>query len=178
MKKENHRMNSSEKRKLIINKINYCEKNGRFSLEKEFIQHGNFSVYRHSISVAILSLDIASKFNLRVDYDSLVRGALLHDYFLYNWHTHKTFPCAHGFAHPFIALKNAKEDFSLTNHEKDIIVHHMFPLVPLPPLTPEGWIVCISDKICAGYETVYAIGIALKKMVYLIYLQTKKLFVL
>ena len=29
-------MNSSEKRKLIINKINYCEKNGRFSLEKEF----------------------------------------------------------------------------------------------------------------------------------------------
>ena len=155
MKKENHRMNSSEKRKLIINKINYCEKNGRFSLEKEFIQHGNFSVYKHSISVAILSLNIASKFNLRIDYDSLVRGALLHDYFLYDWHTHKSFPCAHGFAHPFIALKNAKEDFSLTDCEKDIIVHHMFPLVPLPPLTVEGWIVCISDKICACSETIH-----------------------
>ena len=96
-------MDSSEKRKLILTKIDYCEKNGRFSLEKEFIQHGNFSVYRYSISVAILSLNIASKFNLRIDYDSVVRGALLHDYFLYDWHTHKSFPCTHGFTHPFIA---------------------------------------------------------------------------
>ena len=43
-------MDSSEKRKLILIKINYCEKNGRFSLEKNFMQHSNFSVYRHSIS--------------------------------------------------------------------------------------------------------------------------------
>ena len=171
-------MNSSEKRKLILDKINYCEKNGRFSLEKSFMQHGNFSVYRHSISVAILSLHIASKFNLRIDYESLVRGALLHDYFLYDWHIHKSFPCSHGFTHPFLALKNAKEDFSLTDCEKDIIVHHMFPLVPFPPLTPEGWIVCFSDKVCAVYETVYAIGITLKKSAYLIYLQTKRLFAL
>ena len=171
-------MDSSEKRKLIFNEIIFCEKNGRFLLEKKFMQHGNFSVYRHSINVAILSLNITNKFNLRIAYASLVRGALLHDYFLYDWHTHKDFPFSHGFTHPFIALKNATEDFSLTSCEKDIIVHHMFPLVPLPPLTPEGWIVCISDKICAFYETIYAIETSLKKAVYSIYLRTKKMFVL
>ncbi len=152
-----------EQRKLILNSIHYFEENGRFLQEKKFLQHGNFSVYSHSINVAIFSLDIASKFNFRIDYESLVRGALLHDYFLYDWHTHKSFPCSHAFTHPYIALKNAQEDFVLTPCEKDIIVHHMFPLVPFPPLSLEGWIVCIADKICAVSETTYAIKLSLKK---------------
>lgn len=158
-------MDSSEKRKLILNTVSYCVKNGRFLQEKKFLQHGNVSVHRHSINVAILSLDIANKYNFRIDCDSLVRGALLHDYFLYDWHTHEGFPCSHGFVHPFIALKNAENDFVLSQCEKDIIVHHMFPLVPIPPCTLEGWIVCVADKICASLELAYAIKMSLRNCV-------------
>ncbi|MCR5763134.1 MAG: HD domain-containing protein [Treponema sp.] len=157
-------MNSSEKRKLILNCIHDCEKNGRFLQEKMFLQHGKVSVYRHSINVALLCLDITNRFNFRIDCKSLVRGALLHDYFLYDWHTHKSFFCSHGFTHPFIALKNAEEDFVLTQCEKDIIVHHMFPLVPFPPLSLEGWVVCAADKICAVSETVHAMKLSLKNL--------------
>ena len=54
--------------------------------QKEFIQHGDVSVYEHSLRVAYLSIKIASKFHLRVNIRSLIRGALLHDYFLYDCH--------------------------------------------------------------------------------------------
>lgn len=148
-------MNSSEKRKLLFSHINSCKQNGRLSLEKSFFQHGTCSVYKHSVSVALESISIADRLGVHVDYKSLVRGALLHDYFLYDWHTHKNkIPFTHGFTHPFTALKNAKEDFNLSRREIDIITHHMFPLIPLPPLTKEGWIVCLADKLCAVHETV------------------------
>ena len=150
------KMNSPEKRKLMVAIIDFCKENGRLSLEKRFIQHGTCSVYKHSVNVALMSLIIADMFSIRVDCSSLLRGAILHDYFLYDWHSHKGFPCTHGFTHPFRALKNAKEDFLLNAREVDIIVHHMFPLVPIPPFTKEGWIVCLADKICAVYETFFA----------------------
>lgn len=55
--------------------------------EKGYIQHGRFSVYAHSFLVASLCVYIAEKLRLKLDTRSLVRGALLHDYFLYDWHT-------------------------------------------------------------------------------------------
>ena len=58
--------------------------------EKGYIQHGRFSVYAHSFLVASLCVYIAEKLRLKLDTRSLVRGALLHDYFLYDWHTPDT----------------------------------------------------------------------------------------
>ena len=37
--------------------------------------------------------------------------------------------------------------------EEDIILHHMFPLVPIPPHTKEAWIVTTCDKACSTAET-------------------------
>lgn len=45
------------------------------------MQHGDTSVFRHSVSVAYFSYYLALKMNAPVDIHSLVRGALLHDYF-------------------------------------------------------------------------------------------------
>ena len=59
-------------------------KHSRFTENKDFIQHGTTTLYQHCISVAYRSIIIASKFNLDVDMRSLVRGALLHDYYLYD----------------------------------------------------------------------------------------------
>jgi len=129
--------------------------NTRFSETKNFIQHGNTSVYDHVISVAIKSIDIAFKYNLDVDYDSLIRGALLHDYFLYDWHDGKKERQVHGFTHPKIALREASKDLDLNEIEKDIIVKHMFPLTVIPPKYKESWIVTTADKIVSTTETIY-----------------------
>ena len=51
-------------------------------LEKTFIQHGRLSTYNHSLFVAYMSLCIAGKLRIKINERSLVRGALLHDYFL------------------------------------------------------------------------------------------------
>ncbi len=93
-----------------------------------YIQHGTTSIFTHCKNVALVSLLIAQIFRLRVDRYSLVRGALLHDYFLYDWHDKTVCPHLHGYVHPKIALENASKVFDLNETEKDIIVHHMFPL--------------------------------------------------
>jgi uncharacterized protein len=123
----------------------------------KYIQHGSTSVYEHSVNVACTSLKISfvlkKVLHFTVDEHSLVRGALLHDYFLYDWHRNESWHKWHGFRHPFFALMNAQKVCSLTPTEIDIIIHHMFPLTLIPPHTPEGIIVMIADKICALYET-------------------------
>ena len=59
---------------------------------KTFMQHGTTSVYEHVVSVTRVSRIIASSLDMffsafskkRIDRRSLIRGGLLHDYFLYD----------------------------------------------------------------------------------------------
>ncbi len=127
---------------------------GRLSQTKYHMQHGDVPVYKHCLAVAVCSLKLADFWKLDIDSDSLIRGALLHDYFLYDWHDSSVCLNWHGFVHPKKALANAQEDFDLNDLEKDIIVHHMFPLNLSPPRSKEAWLVCIADKLCAITETV------------------------
>lgn len=119
---------------------------------KEFLQHGTTSCYLHSISVAYCSLRIAAQLGIECDKASLVIGALLHDYFLYDWHCKEASHRLHGFRHPGTALNNAKRDFELNPVEQNIIIRHMFPLTPIPPKYRESMIVCLADKICCIAE--------------------------
>ena len=125
---------------------------------KNFTQHGKTSVFEHCVSVAKFSLLMAhyleKTLRIKVDRDSLVRAALLHDYFLYDWHD-KTVPGhnIHGFTHPRTACRNADRDFGLNNIEKDIISKHMFPLTIVPPRYRESVLVTLADKWCALCET-------------------------
>lgn len=129
------------------------EQSGRFDLEKCYFQHGTTSIYAHSVQVADFSLYLAHKWNLQVDERSLARGALLHDYFLYDWHDSSNGHHLHGLTHPALALKNAKMDYILNEVEENIIHRHMFPLTPVPPMYTEAWLVCMADKYCALRET-------------------------
>lgn len=122
--------------------------------EKKFMSHGAVSCYDHSVNVAEMSLDIAKKLGIRVDVRSLVRGSLLHDYYLYDWHEKDKSHRMHGFHHAKKALENAMRDFTLSKIERDIIVKHMFPLTFPAPKYRESWIVCIADTLCAAKETV------------------------
>lgn len=140
-----------------MNSVLYCLNNlsadSKLRRMDKFIQHGNTSCLKHTIAVAYYSVKLAEMMGIRYKKRDLIRGALLHDYFLYDWHDGAEGRNIHGFTHPQTALSNADRDFSLTFIERDIIKKHMFPLTIKPPMCREGWIVCMVDKFCSVYET-------------------------
>ena len=127
-----------------------------FKRSKDYVQHGSMSVRNHSINVARYSLFISKKLPIHVNRRELIRGALLHDYFQYDWHKNdpqNEHRRLHGFYHPGIALRNANKEYDLTPREKDIIKKHMWPLTVVPPMCREAWIVTAADKYCSLLET-------------------------
>ena len=124
--------------------------------EKQFMQHGNVTVFDHSVAVACTCIWLAARLHIRVDERALVRGALLHDYFLYDWHVPDKSHRWHGFFHAGKALANASRDFTLGTIERDMIARHMFPLNLTLPRYRESVLLCIADKLCATEETVTA----------------------
>ena len=124
--------------------------------EQNFIQHGSTTCYAHSANVACMALYLADVLHLRVDRLSLARGALLHDYFLYDWHTPDPAHRLHGFRHAGTALRNADRDFELNDTERDMIKKHMFPLNIALPRYRETALVSAADKISAVMELVHS----------------------
>ena len=130
-------------------------KSPNFNFTKQHIQHGNMTVNAHCIRVAECSITISEKLGISCRRREMIRGALLHDYFLYDWHKkdrinpHRL----HGFFHPGTALANASREYALTPREKDIIKKHMWPLTIIPPMCREAWIDTAADKWCSFMET-------------------------
>ncbi|MBQ8162975.1 MAG: phosphohydrolase [Clostridia bacterium] len=125
-------------------------KTEEFQKMKKFKHHIKSNVYRHSIKVAYLCYKHHKRFHTKTDLKELVRGALLHDYYLYDWHDKLPENRFHGFTHPKKALKNALRVYpDLSSKEQDMIKRHMFPLTVIPPKTKPGWIVCFYDKVAA-----------------------------
>lgn len=125
----------------------------------EYIQHGNTSCLEHCLAVAYYSLVFFLFLRISCDFASLIRGALLHDYFLYDWHTRKLTDKKgihlfqlHGFTHAQTAYENASKDFDLSRKSCDIIQKHMFPLTLTPPRCKESIVVSCVDKVCSVYE--------------------------
>ena len=150
-------------------KINYtvCGMNGNMifmivfeilpnilSCMKLYPHHGTTNCYQHCVHVAYYNYQWCRFFHL--DARSAARGAMLHDLFLYDWHTHakKTGDHFHGLTHPKTALKNASKFFELNEIEKDIIYNHMWPVTFFRiPKTKEGFITTLTDKYCGACET-------------------------
>ena len=126
-----------------------------FQLSDENIQHGDVSVKEHSLSVTRSSIRLAKFLKIRVSHRDLIRGALLHDYFLYDWHIAD--PTGqrklHGFAHPGVALSNAEKEYELSDKQRNIISRHMWPLTLKPPTCREAWLVTMADKYVSLKET-------------------------
>lgn len=122
---------------------------------KSFVQHGHVSTFQHSINVVVISYMIAKVLNWKVDLSVLLVGALLHDFYLYDWHTGRIRENGiHGFIHPVMAKENAIQYFELGGKELNVIESHMFPLtITKVPKCKEAIIVSIADKYCAIRET-------------------------
>ena len=128
-----------------------------FKGTRRHIQHGNMTVHSHVINVARYSLLINRKLRIGCNKHDLIRGALLHDYFLYDWHDKEHLSerkRLHGFWHPGIALRNAEKEYELNDVQRDIIRKHMWPLSVVPPTCREAWVVTTADKYCSLMETI------------------------
>lgn len=122
----------------------------------QYIQHGNTTTFTHCLIVSYYSYLTAKRLPFHFDTDSLIRGAMLHDFYLYDWHIPDKNHKLHGFKHPRFALYNARKYYTLNPVEEDIIEKHMWPLTLRKiPLYKESLIVCIVDKICSMSETFY-----------------------
>lgn len=141
------------------------EEDPRVQEMDQYIQHGCVTTFEHCRNVARVSFWINRRFHLGADETALAVGALLHDFYLYDWHVAGRFQnCSglntifkmHGFIHPLLARDNADRCFGLTAKEKNIIRSHMWPLTLFhAPSCREAVIVCIADKYCAVLEALY-----------------------
>lgn len=122
---------------------------------KKYKQHGNVTTYEHCENVAKLCYLFDKKLFLHTDLKSLLTGAMLHDFYLYDWHNkddgkHRL----HGFIHAKRAAENAKKYFAVNSDVSHIIYCHMWPInITSLPMSKEAWLVCIADKCIAVYES-------------------------
>jgi len=120
---------------------------------KQYIQHGNTTTYRHCMTVSYYSYWLSLRLPFQFNVSSVARGAMLHDFYLYDWHNPDPSHRLHGFYHARTSLVNARKHFQLNPEEEDIIEKHMWPLtITKLPKCRESVLVCLVDKICSLVE--------------------------
>lgn len=123
---------------------------------KNYVQHGRVSTYEHCMNVARASYRLNRRLRLGADEKTLLRGALLHDFYLYDWHEKDASHRRHGFHHADAAARNAGTLLGASEQEREIIRSHMWPLtLSRVPKSREAWIVCLADKWCSLLETLF-----------------------
>ena len=121
---------------------------------KLYPHHGSTNCYQHCMNVAYYNYQWC-RF-LHLDARSAARAGMIHDLFLYDWHTHarETGERLHGFTHAEKAYKNAGKIFRLNRVERDVIRNHMWPVtLRSVPRTREGWMIVLTDKYSGLLET-------------------------
>ena len=132
--------------------INHILENEEFK-QMNNIKHHNTTRMDHSLKVSYYSY-LISKI-LRLDYQEVARGGLLHDFY-----THEVRKCKKikdkvllfTTKHPDEAVENASNNFVLSEKEIDIIKSHMFPVDYKIPKYAESWIVSLVDKVLSFGE--------------------------
>lgn len=120
---------------------------------KKYNHHCDTDCFQHCLNVSYYNFQICKFFGLNAR--SAARAAMVHDLFLYDWHTHaaETGDHIHALTHPKRALKNAQKYFKLTPLEQEIILNHMWPVTFYRlPKSLESFITTCTDKICGLCE--------------------------
>ncbi len=127
--------------------------NKDFNKLKENKHHG-LNRYEHSVKVSYYSYKLAK--SLKLNYKETARAGLLHDFFNDTDLTGKKRKLS-AFYHPYKSLENSTKTFYVSEMEQDIIISHMFPLIPHKiPKYAESWLVSTVDKLVAIYEMGYS----------------------
>ena len=120
------------------------------------IEHHGISRMEHSIKISYYSYKIAKK--LGMDYVSVARGGLLHDFFLDGDERNGKEKFLDTFTHPKRALETSMKHFNVNNIEKNIIVSHMFPIYISLPKYKESVLVNLIDKVIGSKELIRGFG--------------------
>ena len=91
----------------------------------EYVQHGSTTRLLHSLPVAYYSYRLARFTRLSFHWQELVRGALLHDYFLYDAQDGDPARKGHWTRHPHIAAEKAKQEMDLPHWRGDQPLPHV-----------------------------------------------------
>lgn len=121
----------------------------------KYIQHGKVTTLTHSLRVAKLCYRLDRFFHTHCDKQVLLQAALLHDFYLYDWHQKDDDHRWHGFHHAEKAVKNAKTHFGIDEKTASCIATHMWPLTLRKwPRYKEAWILTLADKLISIKETI------------------------
>lgn len=132
--------------------INHILKNEEFKKMSQ-IKHHNTTRMNHSLKVSYYSYVIAK--SLRLDYEDVARGGLLHDFYteeIRNCNKIKDKVLLFSTKHPKDAVINASNNFVLSEKEVNIIKSHMFPVDYRIPKYAESWVVSLVDKVLSFGE--------------------------
>ena len=113
---------------------------------KNISMHRGSNCYLHSFKVAKKAIK-KSLSRKDVNLEVVLLGAILHDYYLYDWRKDKSKLKKHGKNHPDVAINNAVKDFDISEEVKKVIKSHMWPInIKDYPKSKEAKIVSVSDK--------------------------------
>ncbi len=132
--------------------INHILENNEFKKMSD-IKHHNTTRMDHSLKVSYYSYVIAK--SLRLDYEDVARGGLLHDFYtdeIRKCNKIKDKVLLFSTKHPSDAVINASNNFELSEKEINIIKSHMFPVDYRVPKYAESWIVSLVDKVLSFGE--------------------------
>ncbi|HUW71247.1 MAG TPA: HDIG domain-containing protein [bacterium] len=115
------------------------------------MRHHDRTTLEHSLAVSTLAYRAARR--LRLNARATARGALLHDFFLYD--RRQGHNPHHPTRHARVALQNAQARFALEAVEADIILTHMWPIGGPFYSYKESVLVSIVDKIVSSREVFF-----------------------
>ncbi len=154
---------SIEEKQELENIYNSFKENEKIQRMKQVPMHRGSNCFIHCFKVAKLAVKRGLR-HKKADLKLVLLGSILHDYYLYDWRTDKSKKKRHGYDHPFIASKNAEEDFQVPKEVKDIIESHMWPMnIKFFPKTKEARIVTLADKAIAIKESLSSISYKKKR---------------
>ena len=130
---------------------------------KDISMHRGSNCYIHSFKVAKKA--IKKSLNRKdVNLEVVLLGAILHDYYLYDWRKDRSKRKGHGKNHPKIASANASRDFDIPPEVKEVIETHMWPFnFKQYPHSREAKLVANADNYVATVEALTSIAYKKKK---------------
>lgn len=143
---------SSKEKQELEDIYSSFKENDKIQRMKLVPMHRGSNCFIHCFRVAKLAIKRTLRYK-KADLKLVLLGSILHDYYLYDWRVDKSKKKRHGYNHPFIASKNAEEDFQIPQEVKNIIESHMWPMnIKNFPKSKEARIVSLSDKAIALKE--------------------------
>lgn len=125
-------------------------------------RHHTISRRQHVLNVSWYAFLLARR--LHFDATAVARSGLLHDLYYYNFRDENVGKSEHIYAHPRLALNNARSLTELSAREEDIILNHMWPMCPDKSRHyRETYLVSCVDKFCCVIELASSFAMFMKR---------------